>query len=286
MLDFQAFETNRQMYQEAFALFWGTSGFCFEEADVRKKFSETLNEAQRADLKHTVLDIGFGSEGSHDENWHPTYWSFRREWPVCHLNNASLHPLKPMQSLELHLELTHLERGHSRVIQIRTIRAIFGVMANWRLLHLKQVWVTVSYANRATRWATNGQLFKNGELWEMAQSFQRILLNPTVTEEDQARFLTYEIQDLEHFLVEQAESNKSYSESSKSHLEIARKCQELVRRGQVITEDVKDRLTKMRATLERKNGDEMHNLVIAQEQRPQIASSSELAVLVDSSTTK
>lgn len=264
MLDFKALETNRQIHQEAFALFWGTSRFCFEEGDVLKKFSETLNEAQRTSLKHIVLDIGFGCAGLQDENWDSSYWECRRQWPVCHLNNASLHPLKSMESLELHLELNHLRNGHSREVQLGTTMAIIRAMANWRLLHLKQACVTISYANRAKRWATNGQLFEKGELVELAQSFQRILLDPTVTKEDQARFLTYEIQDLEQFLVEQAESTKLYSN-------IVREYQDLVRRGQVITEDVKDRLTNMRAILERKNGDEMHNLLIAQEQRPQIA---------------
>lgn len=264
MFDFEVFQTNRQIYQEAFALFWGTSRFCFEEGDVLKKFQETLNEAQRTRLKHIVLDVDFVSVNSNDETWDATYWAFRREWPVCRLHNASLHPLRSLERLELHLQLRWVQKDYSRSTQLGTIQAVFKVMANWRLLHLKQACVTVSYADGVKRYGTNGQLLVKGELVELAQSFRRILLDPTVTEEDQAGFLTYEIQDLEDFLIEQAKSTQE-------NLQLAEMFQGVVRRGQVITEDVKGRLTNMRAMLESRNGDEMHNLLMSQEKRPQIA---------------
>ena len=84
---FELFAVNRQLWGEAFPLFWRTSRICFNKGYEWERCLDRLTEYQTSNLRHLALE------------------RTKRNWPSCYLKNVGTHPLRFLESLKLRLTL-------------------------------------------------------------------------------------------------------------------------------------------------------------------------------------
>ena len=81
-LGFELFALNRQLWAEAFPLFWGTSRICFNRGYKLEKCLDRLTDCQKTNLKHLALHISVTYyRSSRPDDYDMVYRETKREWP-------------------------------------------------------------------------------------------------------------------------------------------------------------------------------------------------------------
>ena len=220
-----------------------------------KECLHRLTESQKTNLRNLALDVHFGCHSCPDVDFNQMYWQTRRDWPICDFKKAGSHPLRFLESLELRLQLGYATTQNTSACQLGTIGAVFQALGKLRLLHLKQACVTVSTTDHYVHEVFKGQLFTTEELAEVAASFQVILLSSTVTKEDQAQLLTFDVQDLKKSL---ASEEAEY----KSNIAAVDRLQKQADSNRAKADQLKEQLSNMEAALEKQDAAAMHSLLM------------------------
>ena len=192
-LHLRIFETNRQIFQEAFFIFWRTSRFTFEQGDVLTKFLSCLSEAQRHNLKSIAICHRFRSFQS-DHERHLAFAKAKSKWASYFRHQAGFPSLRSLKNVELHLNLYTAREGMD---DLRTFRTRFKVFEPLRLLSLDEAAVTVFLFTRSGGFAMQ---LEDGEMITLTRSLRDRLLNPTITKQDIADTLQDEIEGLQYSL--------------------------------------------------------------------------------------
>lgn len=206
-LGFELFALNRQLWAEAFPLFWGTSRICFNEGYKLEECLDRLTECQKTNLKHlgSIVHLTY-YHSSRPDDYDMVYRRTKHEWRSCDLKNAGTHPLRFLESLQLRLTLHDWDDPPASLLG--TIHAGFRALANLRFAHLKEAEVTIR-----TKGTDPGESLTAEKLAEIAASFESTLLNPIVTKEDHTRFLTDQLYALRKSLkTEEAQYSRIMTE--------------------------------------------------------------------------
>ena len=210
LLGFELFALNRQLWAEAFPLFWRTSRIYFNEGYHLERCLGRLTECQKTNLKNLALNVQFTCDmGFRQNEYDLLYRRIKRAWPSCDLKNADTHPLRFLESLKLRLILDDL--GCPPAYLPGAIHAAFRALANLRFANLKEARVTIRIRSLEME-----KTLTHEKLAEIAASFQSTLLDPTFTKEDQTRFLTDQLYDIEKSLEqEEADYSRTMTEVNK-----------------------------------------------------------------------
>ena len=116
-LYFQLLVTCRQIYTEAFPVFWSTNIFCFEYSDIMSLVFQNLLPHQKALIKHVRLDI--------------MWFVMNHQWKQ-NLKAANLSSLQSLQKIDI---VTHTDKifgpMKARVQRRRSrlVKSIFKMLA-------------------------------------------------------------------------------------------------------------------------------------------------------------
>lgn len=174
-LGFELFAINRQLWREAFPLFWRTSRIYFDSGCELERCLDRLTECQKTNLKHLALGVFLTSwDWSRPDDYDMIYRRMKRRWPSCDLKNAAPHPLRSLESLTLRLTLFNYRNSHACLLE--TIHAACRAFANLRFANFKEAQVTIE-----VKGGDSGESFPQKKLAEIAASYRSTLLDPTVT---------------------------------------------------------------------------------------------------------
>ena len=202
-IDFSISSTNRQIHDECFEIFWRTSRFFFGNPEVMDIFLKCINEGQKQNVKHLVICYLCNSTLFPAPKvliW--TWATFRsdgkgktkRDWRSNNTTTKGFY-FPHLATIEIHLQLQGIswEKDLSHEAQVLAFRAAFGPFEILRLLHLKDAFVTLSYAED---WGLGyyEKLVTEKEGAEIANTFRDRLLDSVLTEEALRRPLLDEIQ--------------------------------------------------------------------------------------------
>ena len=91
LLGFEVFASNRQLWGEAFPLFWRTSRIFFDEGDYLERFLDRLTECQKSNLRNLAMNVHFDCDlSSWYDDYDLIYRRIKRQWPSCDLKTQPL----------------------------------------------------------------------------------------------------------------------------------------------------------------------------------------------------
>ena len=202
-IDFGLSKTNRQIHDECFHIFWRTTRFYFGDPEVMDIFLKCINEGQKQNVRHLVICCLCNSTLTPAPKKLLWNWaSFRSDgkgkvkgdWRSNKTTTKGFY-FPHLATIELHLQLQGFSRenGLSHEARVLAFRAAFGPFEVLRLLHLKDAFVTLSYAEDYGR-RDYEKLITEKEGAEIANTLRDRLLDSVLTEETLRRPLVDDIQ--------------------------------------------------------------------------------------------
>ena len=174
-LDLAVFTVSRQLYQEAFPLFWRTSRFCLE-AYTFVEFSNHLNELQRDNVRNLVVlyYVERNSKLSAGD-WETLYLRTQKAWTLWQGKDGMDRRLRNLASFDIHLQLCggDLAINSSRT-QLRTILTVLRVFEKLGSRTLQNVCLTISSEIDADEHALGNQITQQ-QISDLSTNFRKRL---------------------------------------------------------------------------------------------------------------